>query len=305
MAANVRSQIVGLQTTSTLTDNGLQTPVHLHIPLDSCSIVDANTNKTIGELSRNARKVMDVLQQELSIQAFVDQSPTRHPSSVESETSKQPNRARQGTPKLHLELFIILYGLPTAFDNVGKFTATCNLYLQHPKHCNRNVPYKNPHCLTPRQNETIYTYDLAQARTASDHYTDSLPNPIDLFTGGEDQAGLEEADSPHHLRTQLYRHQKQALTFMLQREEGWAFDGHHRDIWKHDYAVGRVTYVNTITSRRQIRPPPPFRGGLLIDAPGLGKSLSIIALVAASRSRDISLKTLLIVPKTCWFMLPR
>ena len=123
-----------------------------------------------------------------------------------------------------------------------------------------------------------------------------------------EQEGLAEADSPLDLHTKLYKHQKQALTFMLQREEGWALGGHHKDIWKEERDIaGRPRYINTITSRSQYRPPPSFRGGLLIDAPGLGKSLSIIALIAADRrsasfarhGKGANLTTLLVVPKTC------
>lgn len=32
--------------------------------------------------------------------------------------------------------------------------------------------------------------------------------------------------------TYMYRHQKQALTFMLEREKGWGYDQEYPDIWK-------------------------------------------------------------------------
>ena len=153
----------------------------------------------------------------------------------------------------------------------------------------------------------MFTYDMTSGLATTDVPTHSLANPIDLFADTTEQEGLEEADSPFDLRTQLYKHQKQALTFMLQRERGWALDGHHRDIWKSECEVtGRLTYINIITGRRNNQPPPPFRGGLLIDAPGLGKSLSIIALIAAHRrntsddghGKGANSTTLLIVPKT-------
>lgn len=60
-----------------------------------------------------------------------------------------------------------------------------------------------------------------------------------------------------------------------------------------------------VTDQRQRLPPPEFRGGLLIDAPGLGKTLSVIALLAYQKERIASVPgedkgktTLLIVPKT-------
>ena len=100
----------------------------------------------------------------------------------------------------------------------------------------------------------------------------------------------------------LYRHQKQALTFMLTRERGWALQNSHGDIWKQNlgkdsqrrYDFGRelihsllmTRYVNNVTGDSQLHPPPNFRGGILADAMGLGKTLSMIALIASDILRD-------------------
>ena len=73
-------------------------------------------------------------------------------------------------------------------------------------------------------------------------------------------------------------------------------------------------YTNTITDQQQSSLPPEFRGGLLADQMGLGKSLSMISLIAAHPAVDMDLKavadcapgtqipvkaTLLIVPFSC------
>jgi SWI/SNF-related matrix-associated actin-dependent regulator of chromatin subfamily A3 len=44
-----------------------------------------------------------------------------------------------------------------------------------------------------------------------------------------------------------------------------------------------VSFFNTILGTQQNGAPPDFRGGILADAPGLGKSLSIIALIASDQ----------------------
>lgn len=236
----------------------------------------------------------------------MDQSP-RHRDQVLRQSIKESRKPSQGRPNSCLDLYIVLYGPAAAFENVGIFAAKCNLFLQHPKYCDRNVPYRNPQCLSPVEDKAIYTYELTECLATPDSYTNALANPIDLFADTMGQEGLAEADSPLDLHTNLYKHQRQALTFMLQREEGWALGGHHKDIWKEERDLaGRPTYINTITSRRQTRPPLSFRGGLLIDAPGLGKSLSIIALIAADLRRaslaghgkGANSTTLLVVPKT-------
>lgn len=40
-------------------------------------------------------------------------------------------------------------------------------------------------------------------------------------------------------------------------------------------------YVNNVTGESQFCPPPNFRGGILADAMGLGKTLTMLALIAS------------------------
>lgn len=86
---------------------------------------------------------------------------------------------------------------------------------------------------------------------------------------------------------------------MIRREQGWSFHGPQDDLWRvkfcptngQMYVRGlfffseRLTelscrYVNTITGEYQLDPPTAFRGGILGDTMGLGKSLTIISLIA-------------------------
>ena len=206
---------------------------------------------------------------------------------------------------------MILYGSKALFEPVGLFTAKCHLYLQHPHDCCRNVPYRNPQCLTwddQSHTQIPWTFDLNNTTTEDESIPGVSINPIDLFADAEAQDALEITDTPRILSTELYRHQKQALTFMMQRERGWAMDGNHRDIWKAEQdLLGKRSYQNIITGLRQSTSPRAFMGGLLIDAPGLGKSLSILALIASSiesQKHSVTDKasvfsTLVIVPKTC------
>ena len=206
-----------------------------------------------------------------------------------------------------LELFAILYGPSTLFEAIGAFAAKCHLYLQHPRHCNRNVPYRNPHCLSTEDDRIMYTYDIQSIMGASGFETEIPGNHIDLFADATEHDALSDTCAPRALSTELYKHQRQALTFMLQRERGWAMDGHHKDIWTEERdSFGRSAYQNLISGMKQMTRPNEFRGGLLVDAPGLGKSLSVLALISSdAQTENQSLHkyasasaTLLIVPKT-------
>lgn len=251
---------------------------------------------------------MAVLQEGLKLQILADRISSA-PRELSRECTNSGGRSRQSRLTPSLRLHIILYGPPTFAEHVSFFASRCNLFLQHPWHCDRNVPYQNPQCLSPKNTDTLFTFDLSgilDLEIVSD--SELFLNPIDLFADSTEQETLLEAASPEALCTVLYRHQKQALTFMMQRERGWAMSGHHKDIWKEETeASGRVVYFNTVSGQKQIRPPKKFRGGLLTDAPGLGKSLSIIALIASTREcqeqiqneRAFLTTTLLVVPKTC------
>lgn len=97
------------------------------------------------------------------------------------------------------------------------------------------------------------------------------------------------------------RHQKQALTFMLNRERGWDLDESSGDLWHEIIDKGRCgfvfdkslliykllrysRYINKIRGDAQECVPVQFRGGLLADPMGLGKMLSTIALIASDRT---------------------
>ncbi|EAA36359.2 hypothetical protein GE21DRAFT_2384 [Neurospora crassa] len=111
--------------------------------------------------------------------------------------------------------------------------------------------------------------------------TNTVPTPelLDAITSAQD---LPEADQPRAIRTKLARHQKQALTFMQRREEGWAFNGKHPDVWEYvEHRVGDGSFVNRISDSHQKEQPENFQGGIIADPMGLGKTLTMIALTAS------------------------
>ncbi|KAH6714003.1 SNF2 family N-terminal domain-containing protein [Leptodontidium sp. MPI-SDFR-AT-0119] len=189
-------------------------------------------------------------------------------------------------------LNVILYGPPSleVEDGIGQFLSQHQMYLQDPIGCERRVPYRNPHIIPPENEDVMMT--------------DSLDCPLDnlgverLEVGPDllaelmkDEEPLAETESSEVVTTSLFSHQKQALTFMLRREQGWQLES-CRDIWtaKRD-AFGRTRYTNNVTGHGQGEPPPEFQGGLLADDMGLGKTLSMICLIVADIEAACSLPT--------------
>ncbi|KAH7343013.1 SNF2 family N-terminal domain-containing protein [Rhexocercosporidium sp. MPI-PUGE-AT-0058] len=205
-------------------------------------------------------------------------------------------------------LCVITYGPATLSEDVGDWLAEHQLYLQDPVHCDRNVRYENPHLLCGDDEEPVLTFSLeTHAPIIHAETVVAAPNLFELLN---QEHNLKETEQPRAVSTQLHSHQKQALTFMLKREQGLAFDELGADIWSRETDPrGKPVYTNTITGDSRQSEPPNFRSGLLADQMGLGKSLSMISLIAANQypgighlheadkaDMTLSKSTLLVVP---------
>jgi hypothetical protein len=73
----------------------------------------------------------------------------------------------QKESKVVAHVAAILYGKEDVADCVGSFLDHLELYLQDPFLCDRNVPYRNPHCLPSLFEELRMTFDLAEPGAAA------------------------------------------------------------------------------------------------------------------------------------------
>lgn len=125
---------------------------------------------------------------------------------------------------------------------------------------------------------------------------------------------LEEATSPQGFPTTLYPHQKQALTWMLEREGLGAVSSKSQELhplWD-EYRLGESRiYHNICTGEIALERPhaqETCQGGILADEMGLGKTVTLLALLCANPSPQVSTaskrlqtaytqgKTLIVVP---------
>ncbi|KAJ1333130.1 SMARC subfamily A3 [Microdochium nivale] len=187
----------------------------------------------------------------------------------------------------HCTLEIAIYGPYSQLDDVGQWFQDYEVYLQDPKHCHEDVRYCNPHRLSSanlddclRLSEFVSKrQDFQEFQKISDRR-----DVLDVFSTRQD---LEEAGQPTAIATALKRHQKQALTFMLQRERGWDFRSAGEDVWEILDSGDVPVFHNTVSNLSQTDEPPQFYGGVVADTMGLGKSLTMISLVAT----DLEIKS--------------
>jgi SWI/SNF-related matrix-associated actin-dependent regulator of chromatin subfamily A3 len=130
------------------------------------------------------------------------------------------------------------------------------------------------------------------------------------------------------MNSYMLRHQMKALTFMIQREQAWSYEESQDNLWVREVdetgdlmfvtqnfeenLADRDRYTNLVTENSQRTEPHESRGGLLADQMGLGKSLTMISLIASSRAQSNSSvvftaqgticrikSTIIVVPYSC------
>lgn len=96
-----------------------------------------------------------------------------------------------------------LYGPHASGRSVGAFLQMCDLYLQNPEHCGKNVPYINPHCLTSTVNGTIMASIFQES--AKDQTAQKKDNELDIFMQFGNDEEYEEAPQPKTITTTLHK----------------------------------------------------------------------------------------------------
>ncbi|PHH81832.1 hypothetical protein CDD82_7766 [Ophiocordyceps australis] len=184
--------------------------------------------------------------------------------------------------QLPCTLELTIYGPLDFSDELGSWLGEYDVFLQDPQLCHKDVRYCNPHKLSSE----VEVYPLLRevvAQTSSRMHLQAIiegPNLLDSLDSGKD---LEESPQPPAIFTALKRHQKQALTFMLSREQEREFHGKQQSIWETVDTDYQQHFVNRVSDMDQLEVPRQFYGGIIADPMGFGKTLTMIALAATDQ----------------------
>ncbi len=198
-----------------------------------------------------------------------------------------------GDCSCRLPLDLVLYGPRKYAKQIGTHLKGKQLILKTPfimepvgiQLCNPHQELQN---FVPRPGGRCTGYtsvSSASMRTVEEVRSD-VTSMFDNLKRADD---LPETIPNDLIITELLKHQKQGLTFMLSKEKSRVYGMSEREnssLWREKtLSSGRKVYAHVITSQQQNEPPEEVLGGILADMMGLGKTLSILSLIVSTRDQ--------------------
>ncbi|KAL8822737.1 MAG: hypothetical protein Q9191_006532, partial [Dirinaria sp. TL-2023a] len=180
-----------------------------------------------GRLDPHYSKLFKVLNEEpcIDLQAMLAYNHSQLPADRSSK-----GRGRR-VVQTKVTLSVNIYGSMQIQGKVGDFLSCCGDFLQPPLRCDRNVYYQNPQSLSGRNGRPPKTLEISQNPIS---YVETLSEETDPSSVLEAQDSYQETECPAIIRTSLYSHQKQALTFMLGRETSFMKAYDEDRFWRTD-----------------------------------------------------------------------
>ncbi|RYP44409.1 hypothetical protein DL768_009111 [Monosporascus sp. mg162] len=183
-------------------------------------------------------------------------------------------RAKTATEAM-VKVDINVYGPRRAAAEVGDDLSGGKLWLQKSDHARHGVPYDNPHFLPIKFNgvqvQSVRSVNQVANKGVAGKKSreEQLRKMVEEVYNSVDNARhLDMVEGGDMVARTLLKHQQEALGFMLERESG-----HINDKYRH-----------RITKAKRVIRPDERGGGILADEMGMGKSLSILALITKTLS---------------------
>ena len=221
---------------------------------------------------------------------------SRHPKFRTQARLNARNRKKDEYPgkdcSEFMDMTVNLYGPKSKAATMGRFLSQRNYWLRQPFMVDSGIEVVNPHqpTIAPPRTTTGSRYGMSGTGSTTAYVTRTTEevrnDVIGMFDNLQQSEQLPEMDSDPRVITELLSHQRQGLYFLTNKEKARVFgeqEEANNSLWRIKYHPdGRTTYYNVITGQEERTQPPEVLGGILADMMGLGKTLSMLALIVGS-----------------------
>lgn len=210
---------------------------------------------------------------------------------------REPDEYAGAAVSRSIRVDAVLYCKLRAAASMGRYLSQKQLWLSTPQRVDNGregaTKVFNPQVPTPYQNQQIGSTSSKPAYSSAGGYvtrtTEQITRDVTtMFDNLVTNEQLPEKEvNQEIISTPLLAHQKQGLHFLTDHETHDETMNEKDDskfsLWKTTTkANGQEVWFNVITGHESRQKPEPVYGGILADMMGLGKTLSILSLVAAT-----------------------
>ncbi|KAK5072443.1 hypothetical protein LTR51_005079 [Lithohypha guttulata] len=190
----------------------------------------------------------------------------------------------------NMNVNINVYGSVTNSQSLSQLLSVSKIWLQRPDWFDPQSDYQNPHVLKIPvglfENEAqVSTNDVANPEEAS--LQESIAEVFSQLTRDANPGNMTGNE---RLSTNLLPHQEKALDFMIQRETG-PIPPQYQQWTEVTGQDGSTWYQHKIAGLKSRTLPKETGGGVLADDMGMGKTLSLLALIVKSSEEAYSWST--------------
>ncbi|KAK7523269.1 SNF2 family N-terminal domain-containing protein [Phyllosticta citriasiana] len=194
---------------------------------------------------------------------------------------KKDGEVAGGAASSRLPLNITLFAPRKSAKQIGAHLSQHQVWLRDPTaRYPTSYPYENPQAIVVPKHRTLPSSSSSSTYTMTrtqDEIRSDVLNMFDSLAKTDDIPEMEPDEET--IITPLLPHQKQALEFMTKRESADNDIG----LWK--LGSNNAKWYNIITGQETNQKPGPVQGGILADMMGLGKTLEVLSLIAATQNQ--------------------